>query len=166
MRSDLPIVFDPDKVDELPIKLSGPRRRKYNEAAKEAAVFARYGSTVLRLKAQTLAALGKAAEQAGIKQIGHGRVMVASENAEQAIATLGAFVQELVKAKPCPDHTVILDIMRLVREFNHQLIVTAQMHISADKQTLMEPTARTNSLPPPGATVMIAIGKENGGKPS
>lgn len=165
VKSELPAVIDSDQQpQELEVKLTGAQRKKHNRAAREAAAFARYGVQVLRMKATTLAVLGKHAEQAGIKQIGHGRVILASENAEMCIQTLGGLVQDLAKAKPCPDHAVILDIMRLLRDFNDQLISTAAMHIAADKQPSMEPAADRATLPPPGATVMIAIGKENGFK--
>jgi hypothetical protein len=163
-KNELQVVDDQNGIDKLPIELTGERRQKHNEAVKDVNAFARYGSMVLRVKAQTLAALGKEAEKAGIKQIGHGRVLVASENAENAIATLGALAQDMIKVKPTPNHEVILEIMQLVREFNHQLIVTAQMHIVADRQVSMEPAAQRSSLPPPNATVTIAIAKENGNR--
>lgn len=156
MKSELPLV-------RQRIRTPSTKPQKYSEAAAEVAAFARYGAQVLRIKTKTLAAIGQAAEQAGIKQIGHGRIVVASENAEKAIETLGALAQDLIKSQPVSDPALILDILRLVREFNAQLIHTAQVHLSADKQSTMEPTGRLTSLPQPRATVMIAIDNKGNG---
>lgn len=167
MKSEtLPVKFEPPQLEPVPIELSGapkPPTRKLKKAMAEAQAFARYGVQVIRVKARVLAALGKEAEACGIKQIGHGKILLASDYAEVAIAKLGGIVDKLLKVQPSPDHELILEIMRLQREFNAQLIKTAEAHFDADKQPSSGPTMTGITIPyPPGAPVMVGVGKPPG----
>lgn len=164
MKSELPVKFEPAELLKLPIELPpeppAKKNKKHKTAMADVAAFARFGVQVLRIKAQTLAALGKVAEEAGIRQIGHGKILLASDNAEQAIQTLGAFVEEL-KSKPGgADHKTIVELMRLVQSFNGQLIQTAQAHLQLDKHPANGTTEARITMPfPSGSPVMIAVGK-------
>lgn len=162
MKSQLPVAFKPTELLSLPIDLPPVKQKKKDRSAlKAAASFARFGVQVLRIKAETLAALGKVAEAAGIRQIGHGKIMVAADNAEQAIGMLGACVEKLSQKEGEPDHRLMIDIMRLMREFNDQMIHTAKVHLEVDRKTPALPTGTNITMPfPAGAPVMIAVGKQ------
>lgn len=166
MKSELPVKFQANEQLAVPIILPpvpAKKRKKASAAMVEAAAFARFGVHSLRVKAETLAALGKTAEAAGIKQIGHGRIIVAADNAEGAIRTLGAFVEDLVTKGDQVDHKLVLEIMRMVREFNDQLIKTAEAHLEVDKQLGSGHSAGATTMAfPSGAPVMIAVGKTQG----
>ena len=109
---------------ELPAELSAepttPKLR-VRRAVADAKAFAKFGVQVLRVKAAVLGALGTEAENAGIKQIGHGRILVASDNADTAISRIDDIIDKLLKAKP-PDYPLIADMMRLKKEFNAQVL--------------------------------------------
>jgi len=165
----LPVTFDPP--EDLPVELKTAVKApvKTKKAVNQALTFARFGVQVLRVKARALAALGKEAENSGIKQIGHGKILVASDNAETAIARLGIIVDKMLKDKSNVDYETILEIMRLQKEFNSQLIKAAEAHFNADK--LPAPPGMPNggiTMPfPAGAPVMIGVGKvssESGSK--
>lgn len=167
MKSDLPVTFEPPVLEQLPIELLPKKALKakspMKKAMADAQAFAKFGVQVLRVKARVLAALGKEAEQCGIKQIGHGKILLASDNAEAAITKLGGIVEELLGKQPGPDYSLILEIMRLQREFNAQLIATAQAHLLVDKQPGFGPAGNSITVAyPSGSPVMVGVG---GGKP-
>lgn len=170
MKSEkLQVSFDPGAAMALPIQLPQklPAKKKKKHAAQmvEAAAFAKFGVQVLRVKAATLAALGKQAEAAGIRSISHGRILLAADNAEQAVATLGAIVEDMVKSDVEPKHAVLLDLMRCMHAFNAQILATAQAHLLVDKQVLPGTTeAKLTLAYPSGSPVMVAMGKPDEGK--
>jgi len=168
VKSEIAVTFEAPKLEELPVELKSgapdkpkPKDRK---AISEAQAFAKFGVQVLRVKSRVLAALGKEAQDYGIKQIGHGKILVASDNAEAAIARLGIIVDKMLKDKSNVDYETILEIMRLQKEFNSQLIKAAEAHFNADK--LHVPNGMPNgglTMPfPAGAPVMIGVGKAPG----
>lgn len=148
-------------ITELPVELNaaGPKKpkAKVRRAMNEAAAFAKFGVHVLRVKAKVLASLGKEAEIAGIKHITHGRIIVAADNAETAIAKVGEIVDKILKAE-APDYDLIANLMRLQKELNAQLLKTAEAHFSVDKQP-PPPVPPANGVTvayPPGTAVMVA----------
>ncbi len=166
MKSELPVKFQSADLMSVPIVLPPvpvKKRKKNKEALIEAAAFARFGVHSLRVKAETLAALGKVAEAAGIKQIGHGRIILAADNAEGALRTLGAFVDDLVKKGENTDHKLIVEIMRMVHAFNEQLIKTAEAHLTVDKQPSSGTSGQNMTMAfPSGSPVVIAVGQKQG----
>ena len=143
-----------------PPKVPAEAKQKYNKSMQTVAAFAKFGVHVLRIKSETLAALGKSAEAAGIHSLGHGKVIVVSDHAETAMQHLDGRIENLVTAAE-PDDKLILEMLRLKKEFNDQLLRTAQAHFNADKPS--ESNGKTMTLPPPGTTVMIAVGKDKNG---
>lgn len=160
MKSDklnVPVKFDLEKIEELPIKITAQEKKKRKAAINEALVFAKYGLPIMRIKAATLAALGRDIENAGVKAIGHGKVMVASENAEQAIAVIAAQIDELQKSDKPTKHDLIVTMLKLLREFNGQLLNTAQAHFNAEKQLLVQNNTANLTMPfPAGQPLFIA----------
>jgi hypothetical protein len=169
VKSDkLQVTFDPGAAMDLPItlpeKLPAKKKKKHSAQMQEAAAFAKFGVQVLRVKAQTLAALGKNAEAAGIRQISHGRILLAADNAEQAVQTLGGIVEDMLTSDEPVDKAVVLDIMRCIHAFNAQILATATAHLTVDKQPVAGTTEAKLTLPfPSGSPVMVAIGKAGAG---
>lgn len=130
---------------------------KNRKAMAEARAFEKFGVHSLRVKSRVLAALGKDADLCGIKHMGHGKIILASNNAEEAIARLGKLADKMMKEKT-PEYATILDIMRLQKEFNAQVIKTAEAHFDADKQPIINlpPPGGGMSVFPAGSAVMIA----------
>ena len=163
MKSVLPATFEATVIDDLPIELKPPPSKpkaQHKKAIAEAQAWAKFGVQVLRIKAKVLAALGREAENAGIKQIGHGKILVASDNAETAISKLGGIVDKLLIQEPGPDYPLVLEIMRLQREFNAQLLKTAEAHFSADRQPSNGTDGKSINIPyPAGAAIMVGVGK-------
>lgn len=168
MKSELPVKFETPVLIDLPVELKAEAKKpkpKDKKAMANAQAFAKFGVQVLRVKSRTLAALGREAQQCGIKQIGHGKILMASDNAEMAIAALGEMVDKLMKAAPgtqaAPDYGLILEVMQLQKEFNNQLIKTAEAHFNADKQQIVVQPSPPNGVMvpyPQGSAVMVAVG--------
>ena len=107
---------------------------------------------------KTLAAIGSDVEKLGVKQIGHGKIALAGENAHIHIERLGDLVHELQSRTPPVDPSVIVDAMALVRAFNEQLMESGKAHINADKQPVVSNTSNTLSVPfPAGTPLMIGV---------
>lgn len=166
--SDLPVTFQFQPLEDLEIVKATPKaKKKANAALAEAQIFAKFGVHALRVKARVLAALGKEADEAGIRHIGHGKIIVASDNAESAIKKLGDIAVDVLSTpqseeSPAPDYKLVLDIMRLQKEFNQQIINTAQVHLEGSRPDPKEKEGNSLSVPyPSGSPVMIAIGKQN-----
>src|SRR5262245_34445578 len=116
--AQLPIKFQPAEMVNLPIELPPVKKTKKDRSElRAAAAFAKFGVLSLRVKTETLAALGTVAEKAGIKEIGHGKIILASDNAEKAVWALNDFVDKLTKDPAAIDHRLVMDLMRLMREF-------------------------------------------------
>lgn len=157
VKSELPTKLDLATIEASPLKLSAKEKKKHKKQLTTAMMFAKYGLSVLKVKASTLAALGNAATDAGIKAIGHGKVMVASEHSEQAIARVNELIDELQQSDKSNKHELIIDLMKLLREFNGQLLHTAQVHFNADKQLTAPPGGPHLTMPfPAGQALLVA----------
>lgn len=143
---DLPLVPEPKKPT-----------KKQKKAMTDAAAFAKFGVHALRVKSTVLAALGAEAEAAGIKHLGNGKVIVASANAEEAIAKLGDIADKLA-SQDKPDFALVVDVLRLLKEFNGQLITTAQVHLNMAKAIVPNEPNNITIPFPPGAPLMVAVG--------
>lgn len=156
--SNLPAVVEQENVERMPVRITPERRKEYNKRVNEAAAFAKFGVKAIRIKNQTLAKLGAHAEAVGIKKVGHGKVIVASENAEEVIARLGALAQELMEKDAVANAGEIREICALQRVFNQQLIDCGQVHINADKLPSTETAGKAVSIPyPAGGSVVVAV---------
>lgn len=165
MKSEIPVKFETPVLDELPVLLKkdaapAKPKPKARKAMADVQAFSKFGVQVLRVKAKVLAALGKEAQACGIKQIGHGKILLTSDNAEEAIAKVGSIVDKMLK-QPNPDYDTVLEFMRLQHEFNGQLLKTAEAHFNADRQPVVLPQQPPGlTVPfPPGSAVMIGPGK-------
>lgn len=158
-HTPLPLIYDPGPDGTVAIKA------KYKQSLAQARLYEQFGSRVLRLKAKTQAALGKDVEELGVKRIGHGKILMASDFAEEAIARISLVIMQLQQRDPPCDPDILVDLMQLQRDFNKQLLETGQAHIDAEK---MVPAQIDNSINlrtfPAGTPMVVAItkGKEPG----
>lgn len=129
---------------------------KQKKAMAEAAAFAKFGVHALRVKTKVLAALGEEAEAAGIRHIGNGKVIVVSGTAEESIARLGKLADKLT-AMEKPDFELVVEVLRLLKEFNGQLLTTAQVHLNMAKGVQPESPSTTFAFPA-GTPLMVAVG--------
>lgn len=167
MKSDdtLPVTYEPGPPAEVAIKLdeTAIRRAKakarHQAALAEARMFEQIGSKVLKIKTRTLSMLGDNVEVLGIKKIGHGKILIAGENAETAIAKLDELVEELQHKDPPCEPSVIRDYMQLRLSYNRQLMESGQAHIEADKQPSGKGDGANITIPfPAGTPMMVAVG--------
>jgi hypothetical protein len=164
MSKPVPTTFDagqPQEVAITPDPVMEARKRRKERLAEqmaEARVFEQFGTKILKVRMKTLAAIGSDVERLGVKQIGHGKIALAGENAHIHIERLGDLVHELQSRTPPVDPSVIVDAMALVRAFNEQLMESGKAHINADKQPAVSNTSNTLSVPfPAGTPLMIGV---------
>ena len=164
MKSEIPMNFEVQKLEGLPVQLlpaASPAKPKPDQkkAMAEIQAFAKFGVQVLRVKTAVLTALGSEAESGGVRKLGHGKIILASEKAETFIDRLDALAKKLTEEEK-PDYHLVLDVMTLAKECNSQLIRTAEAHLSADKP--LSPSSPPNGITipyPAGSAVMIGVGK-------
>lgn len=163
VKSDLPVKYEEQGVDKMSVNVPAKVKKRQKRQLDETLMFAKYGMKVMRLKASTLAALGLSAEDAGIRAIGHGKVIVASEHSEMAIGKLIDLIEEAQQSTAADKHDRIISLMRLLREFNEQLLHTAQLHLDADKRVSIEPAkpGQVTMAFPAGQPLLVAPMQSN-----
>jgi len=161
MKSELPVKFELQPIEEIPV-VEIPKKAKKKMTAEmiEAQTFAKFGVHSLRIKSTTLAALGKEADEAGIKHICHGRIIVAAGNAESAVTKLNQIIDDLLTRDPV-DHGLVMDVMRMLKDLNAQVIHTARVQMAAEKQQEPETGGKITLPFPSGSPIMIGVGKPN-----
>lgn len=147
-------------VKPAELKLDPLKRKKYTKALREVNAFAVLGSKVLRIKAEALASIGDCIQKMGVKKIGHGKILVASEHAEESLDQLDGIInQEMEKGDKC-DVDRIIALMQLKKEFNRQILESGHAHIAADRQPAPAPPAGGPQMAfPPGTPVAVMIGQ-------
>lgn len=160
-QKKLPVKFELRPIDDIPVvQIPKKAKKKMTAAMVEAQTFAKFGVHSLRVRSNVLAALGKEADTAGIKYISHGRIIVAAEQAESAVAKLNEVATGLLESEE-PNYELLLDVMRVLRELNAQVIQTAHVQMHADKHNDSQDTGKITVPYPSGQPVMIAVGKQN-----
>lgn len=158
-ETTLPIETIEEKSIELAI--INQAKRKYSKAHAEARALERFGIKTMRIKARTQAALGDIAQTLGVKKIGHGKIMVASENAEEVIARISAYIEELKASDPPCDPKIIIDLMTLLKDFNKQLLESGQSHLAADRAASGLAQSSNLTIPFPAGTPMVVAIRAN-----
>lgn len=157
---ELPVLFGQEVGSLVPIKPDKNAKKRFNKSLAEAAAFAKFGARVIRIKTDAYALTGAHLRMLGVKDIGHGKLLSSSEHADDSIAVLDDIVQQLLKKGLDADHKLVLEVMQLKKEFNKQLIETANSHINADKQLPGVPmVGGPNIAFPAGTPLVVAIGK-------
>lgn len=160
-KSKMPVRFSEQDPESVPVKPDPKKAKVYKKAAREASAFAKFGVTVLKIKQKALAELGGLVEDLGVKKVGHGKIMLASDHAEETISMLDDIVHNLMEEDPNANHDKIVTLLQLKREFNRQLIESGQAHMSADKQPVGNHTANSISVAfPVGRPMVVAVGNQ------
>lgn len=162
-EAKVPVAFSEPAPVAVSIKPDAAKlKKKYNASMAEARAFAKFGAQVIKIKSKALAELGGMVEEMGVKKIGHGKILLASDNAETAISKLDDIVEQMVNDGLEKNQDLIVTLMRLKKEFNRQLIETGNAHIDAEKS----PQQQTPQHPgpqlafPAGTPMVVAIGKQ------
>ena len=154
-----------------PFTLEVKHAKKLAELA-DAKMLAKLGAQVIRVKNKHLCLLGEEIEKLGIRRIGHGKIAIASHNAEEIVGELGAYVKHLIEATDT-DPEKVAGILAIHRDFNRQLMDAGEMHIKASASVESNNTASTSLPPfPAGSLIQVHVGPkdtkqiEDNGKPS
>lgn len=152
-QTALPIITIEGNTEKLTAKL------KQHEA--EARVYKKYGSKVLRIKLDTLTQIGEYATRVGLKKIGHGKIILAGETAEERIQELNELVIKLTKDGVPPDSKVLIELLKLQKEYAQMLFEIGKEHLAADRAPAPLPDSPHGiSIPfPPGTPMVVAVGQ-------
>lgn len=160
----LAVTFEEAPAEALPVVLSEKLQIKQRRAAKvaEAKAYEQLGQRILRFKAKKFGEVGQyIVDTIGVKQIGHGTIISATENADQYIRRCGAIIEELMARDPPCDPEAIVAITQLIRDFNRQVLDAGEAHLRIDRQPTADPKADMLQVPfPAGQPMVIAIGQQ------
>lgn len=164
MSEEIAVTYHAGQPEDLPVQLDDRALRLQRSRARvaEARAYEQLGQRVLKFKARKFGQVGEyIVTTLGVKKVGHGTIISASENADQAIQRCDALVQELLAKDPPCDPDVIVALMQLKRDFNQQLLDSGEAHLRIDRQPASAPEGNNLSIPfPAGQPMMIAIGKQ------
>lgn len=128
--------------------------RKSIKAA-EAREFQKFGMGVMRANIRELTELGMDIEKHGIKNLGHGKIALAGDNAQGCISDLLDIVHEMRSNNPPAEPKAIIAAMALLKGFNEQLMDSGRSHIAATKQVEQGNLNSTLTIPFPAGTPMV-----------
>lgn len=158
----LPVAFDPGEATEvavIPDERALARQRRAARLA-EARAYEQLGQRLLKFKAKKFGEVGDyIINKLGVKKVGHGTIISASENADDSIRGCDALIKELMTRNPPCDPEAIVALMQLKRDFNRQLLDSGEAHIRVDRQA-NGATEGPNDLRipfPQGAPVTISV---------
>lgn len=160
----MPVAFNPGPTEDLPVALDARALARQRSRARiaEARAYEQLGQRVLKFKAKKFGVVGEyIVTNLGVKKVGHGTIISASEYADQSIQRCDALVQELLAKDPPCDPDVIVALMTLKKDFNQQLLDSGEAHLRIDRQPTVGPESNTLSVPfPAGTPMLIAVGKQ------
>lgn len=166
----LAVTFTEAPAEALPVVLSEKLKLRQQRKAQiaKAKAYEQLGQRVLKFKAKKFGDLGRyIVDQIGVKQIGHGTIISATENADQYIQRCDAIIKELLARDPPCDPDVIAAVMRLALDFNRQVLDAGEAHLRIDRQPASDPKADMLQVPfPAGTPMVIAVGKQQSPPPS
>lgn len=161
---NLPVTFDTGEPTEIAVTLDDRAIARQNRAARlaEARAYEQMGQRLLKFKAKKFGAVGDyIINKLGVKKVGHGTIISASENADDSIRNCDAVIKELMERTPPCDPEVIVGLMQLKRDFNRQLLDSGEAHLKIDRQTIgVTEGSPSLSMPfPQGTPVTISVGQ-------
>lgn len=161
MSEQIETSFNEGVEVEIPVKLSPieerkkRRREKLHQQAAEARAFEKFGVKIMKVKLRALSSIGVDIESLGAKNVGHGRIAVVGENAQQMIDRLDEVVHELSVKSPPGDPEVIIKAIALQKGLNELLLESGKAHINADKQVDDGSRGPHLSVPFPAGTPLV-----------
>lgn len=161
MSDEAPI--PPTEVEVIPPSPIQKKAAALKQQAAEAQIMQQLGAKVMRIKAKTLKSLGDTIQVCGIRSIGHGRFVVAAEQAEQAFVKCGELIEKLTAGNKEGLDPKVLDLLQLQSTFNSQIIAIAKEELDSDRQPDAGKKGGAYPLPfPPGKNMAILIESNNG----
>lgn len=158
------LTYDAGQSEDLPVQLDARAlaRQRSRDRIAEAKAYEQLGQRVLRFKAKKFGQVGEyIVTTLGVKKVGHGTIISASEHADQSIQRCDALVQEFMSKDPPCDPDVIVAVMQLKRDFVQQLLDSGEAHLRIDRQPVAATEAPHLSVPfPQGTPMMIAVGQQ------
>lgn len=158
---NLAVTFEEAPAETVEVALDERALARQRRAARlaDARAYEHLGQRLLKFKAKKFGEVGNyIVEKLGVKKVGHGTIISASENADQHIQQCDALAKELLARDPPCDPEVIVALMQLARDFNRQLLDSGEAHLRIDRQPNVDPKADTLSVPfPAGTPMMIAV---------
>lgn len=161
LSESLAVSFDPGTAEALPVQLDEralARQRRATRIA-DARAYEQLGQRLLKFKARKFGEVGNyIVEKLGVKKVGHGTIISATESADESIRQCDALVKELMAKDPPCDPDVFVALMQLKRDFNQQVLDSGEAHLRIDRQPTVDPKADTFSVPfPAGTPMLIAV---------
>jgi hypothetical protein len=162
IQQSVSLTFNGQDVPEaIPVALDDKAisKQKRMERIAEVRAHEQLGQRILKFKAKKFGAIGDyVVSKLGVKQVGHGTIVSASENADMYIQRCDALVKELMIRNPPCDPEAIVALMQLARDFNRQLLDSGEAHVRVDRQIAGETKGQEMAFPfPPGTPMMIAV---------
>lgn len=159
MKQIMSVDYDPGPSKEINISLDKWTKRKLKRKA-EIEEYAKFGVRMLKLQAKTSALVGKYADRLGIKHVGYGKILSASDHAESTIDELDSIIEELRKQEPPAESSTIAVFMQLKRDFTRLLMESGEAHINASNQAQADKKAGIIQLPfPIGQPMAVVMGQ-------
>lgn len=155
MKSDnseqLPVNFDTGEATDVYIQ------RKYKRDLSRAKAMEQFGQKVMRIKMKALAAMGDSAEKLGIKKIGHGKILIAGDTAEEAISRIDELIEQHQE-----DGGTVVSLMEIRLGYTRLMLDSGKAHIDAEKQvTAINKTANITIPFPAGNPMVVAVKQTN-----
>ena len=144
-----------------PPPLSKTKKQKLKQALEEAKLYEALGSKILKVKTRTYHALGQHADKLGLRLVGHGRILVAGENAETAFQNCLDLIEAHATSGKEGSDIRVIQLMELLGMFNKQILESGEAHIRADKQPNTAPTAKGTHMSFPRGKVVGMVVKDD-----
>lgn len=154
------ITPEPDREEDVPITLDAAALAKYRKDERLAAALAmeEIGSKVLKINTRVLAKIGSEIEKLGVKCLGYGYLASGYDNAGQALAKCDEMISDMLAKSPPTPPEVIVEIMRLKKEFNAQIIAVGESHLKASREAVSGTQNNNLSIPfPVGQSMVVSV---------
>lgn len=141
----------------LPMTSRERRKKQLKQEMEEAQLFQQLGQRVIKVKTRTLQAIGEHLHACGIRAVGHGRIVVAGENADKAFGRCAEVLDKLMEENPMVAKTAIIEVLQLQAVFNRQILEAGEAHLKADRQpeSPQKGLAQMQAFPPGGAVIVV-----------
>lgn len=143
----------------MPPSMTPRERRKaqLKQEMEEAQLFQQLGQKVIKVKTRTLKAIGDHLHECGIRPVGHGRIVVAAENADRAVGRCDQVLDILMAANPMEARVAIVELLQLQAVFNRIILDAGEAHLKSDRQPDSPQKGATpmQAFPPGGAVIVV-----------
>lgn len=114
------------------------------------------GQKVIKVKTRVLQRLGEHLEHCGARIVGHGRIVLAGNNADDAFVRCGEYIDKLIAASNPLNGDVIVELFKLQGVFNKQILESGEAHLKADRSLEAHNTGgQMKQAFPAGGTLVV-----------